>query len=437
VVAVSLLLTLVLVGVDRRWAREREMTDFAQEAEERASALQQRIAGQTDVTSTAELLMSLAIKSVESSGLAPTIAAYHEFANQTLSRHPGMVAIGWATTYPSQTAAPFHLVAASLGLSDLQVTEYRDGMFVPETPRERFVPVLVAEYGDKPGALVGYDLASDPVRAAALDRAWATGRTSASGLIRLIEFPDAPLGIMFAVPLNRQGVDGFAIQGYIILDVRLDRAIANSFAGAPTGMLGLTVTDGTDGPRNEQILATYPEGEGYVAGRPRLEQTINVLDRQWRLAFYPLRGYQSRSRSFEEAGVLGAGLAITLLLGAYLAVSANRAARIAQLAGEREQELSARRRLEIELAHQAYHDPLTGLPNRARFLECLSRALADTGAGARSPSCSSTWTTSRSSTTVSVTIPAMRCSRPWPGGCAAARAPATWWRGSAVTSSCC
>jgi diguanylate cyclase (GGDEF)-like protein/PAS domain S-box-containing protein len=40
-----------------------------------------------------------------------------------------------------------------------------------------------------------------------------------------------------------------------------------------------------------------------------------------------------------------------------------------------------RRRAEEQLAHLAYHDPLTGLPNRTRFMERLSDALARTRRG--------------------------------------------------------
>jgi diguanylate cyclase (GGDEF)-like protein len=39
-------------------------------------------------------------------------------------------------------------------------------------------------------------------------------------------------------------------------------------------------------------------------------------------------------------------------------------------------DVSARRRVEERLLHQAFYDPLTGLPNRALFLDRLERALA-------------------------------------------------------------
>ncbi len=49
------------------------------------------------------------------------------------------------------------------------------------------------------------------------------------------------------------------------------------------------------------------------------------------------------------------------------------------------QDVSARRRAEAGLQHLAFHDPLTGLPNRRRFEECLVSALARYQADARRP----------------------------------------------------
>ena len=85
-------------------------------------------------------------------------------------------------------------------------------------------------------------------------------------------------------------------------------------------------------------------------------------------------------------------------------------------------DITTRKALEDELRHQAFHDSLTGLANRALFadrLEPRPRPHAPRAA-TRWPSCSSTSTTSRTSTTASGTATATSCSSASPSGCSGA-----------------
>ena len=56
-----------------------------------------------------------------------------------------------------------------------------------------------------------------------------------------------------------------------------------------------------------------------------------------------------------------------------------RTARLAEANAQLQGEIAERRELEAQLMHQAFHDPLTGLPNRALFLDRLDLALERTG----------------------------------------------------------
>ena len=97
------------------------------------------------------------------------------------------------------------------------------------------------------------------------------------------------------------------------------------------------------------------------------------------------------------------------------------------------EDITDRLAFETKLAHQANHDPLTGLPNRTLLAQYV--AGGSVPARAAWPASSWTSTTSRSSTTPSATPPATSCSSRWPTGCGRPSARATSSPGSAATSS--
>ena len=68
------------------------------------------------------------------------------------------------------------------------------------------------------------------------------------------------------------------------------------------------------------------------------------------------------------------GLAV--VAGATALLSLLVLARLAGLVGLLERDVDQRRALEVQLSYQAFHDPLTGLVNRRRFVEQAEAALA-------------------------------------------------------------
>ena len=99
-------------------------------------------------------------------------------------------------------------------------------------------------------------------------------------------------------------------------------------------------------------------------------------------------------------------------------------------------DIDVRKRAEAELAHQAFHDPLTRLANRALLATGSSRrSRATREVAARSQCCSAISTASRPSTTRWATRPATSCCRTSPLASCRPRGTRTRWRVSAATSS--
>ena len=97
-------------------------------------------------------------------------------------------------------------------------------------------------------------------------------------------------------------------------------------------------------------------------------------------------------------------------------------------------DITARRRAEDELAHRAYHDPLTGLPNRLLFEQRLDEAIAGSGEEAGVAVLYADLDEFKLVNDSSATPPATRCCSRWPSGSAAPPATASS-RARAATSS--
>ncbi|TFW24497.1 PAS domain S-box protein [Massilia arenosa] len=170
---------------------------------------------------------------------------------------------------------------------------------------------------------IGFDMLTEPLRRAAMERARDTGRASASGKVRLIQEngKDAQAGLVMYVPVYERGLPTETVEQR--------RAAITGWVGAPFRMRDLM--NGISEERAQEFaLAIYDAGQetpdallyssdtaGGPAPHARLEarRTIEVGGRPWLLRYHSTQQLEARLATPTARYVALGGAGTSLLLG--------------------------------------------------------------------------------------------------------------------------
>jgi diguanylate cyclase (GGDEF)-like protein len=208
-----------------------------------------------------------------------------------------------------------------------------------------YFPLTYAVARQSTAKAIGFDLATDPLRAPYLRRATATGEPVATGVVPLLI---GGLGVNVYRPVYRDGAPlatiaqrRAALVGFAAGSFRIG-ALADAASGAVSGANAVQLRLG-----NHAVVG--PKGELEDAARAPLQ----IADRTWMLVV------RDPKRPDVSLPLLlgGVGISVAALLGALILVW-------------------SRNERMLQLQREASQDPLTGLKNRRRFEEDLELAMA-------------------------------------------------------------
>jgi signal transduction histidine kinase len=283
-------------------------------------------------------------------------------------RYPGIQGIGFAVRVPND-----------------------DGS-VPIWPageRSEYTSILYLEPLDERNQrAIGFDMFSDPVRRAAMERARDTGEPAASGRVTLVqELGPAQAGFLIYAPVYRNGMPVKTIEerraalvGYVYSPFRADDLLTG-IVGTKGTPLGFEVYDGPQVNPAHRMHVTAPDLSQSPHDNLTATYTVAVAGRPWTLAFTGQRHFDGSSPMWAAPLMLAGGLLLSIALFAIVAAqyrgrtSAEQHAAELRASEEALRESESRLRRLVVLEREARAEAQAADRAKDEFLATLSHEL--------------------------------------------------------------
>lgn len=296
-------------------------------------------------------------------------------ARPLLENLPGVRALEWVPRVAAGARSAHEAAMRSAGAAGYEIRERApDGALVTAGSRPEYFPVSDVRPGEEADPVLGFDLASEPTRRAAMERAWDSGRAAATSRVRLVQEEGTQSGFLVFAPVYagrlppaEPSVRRAALRGFVVGVYRVSDLVEGGLAPLSAVGVDLVVLD-EDGPDADAVLyQTAPSAHDPVArppdAQPTHEGSIEVAGRTWlvrsRLAHAP------HVPPWYPLVLLMAGLTITGLAASFLVV-VDRRNRVLSLANQLLQaEMAERARAEaaVRTSETRYRSLFDGGPD--------------------------------------------------------------------------
>lgn len=350
IVCTGAVFALAVFAVLRGREMDKILAEFHGAAEDRASITRNEIEFNVLML---ELLRAFHLSSRE--------VERHEFARfvqPCFSKVRRVQAMEWVVRVPDAKRAEYEAAARRDGFEDFQITEKdAHGRMVRASRRDEYFPVSFVEPHRGNEAAVGFDLASEPARREALDRARDTGKIAASARVRLVQDTGGPFGLLVVLPIYHQGTPTDTVEdrrknvrGFVLGVFRPTDIVEKALACLLPESIDVRLTD-ESAPAGKRSLYWHwaharkpPVDPGsrqaeYERKDMCYATTFDVGGRRWSILAVPTPEFVAARRTWQPWGMLTAGLMFSGLLAAYLTIGSRQTARIERLVDERTSEL--------------------------------------------------------------------------------------------------
>jgi PAS domain S-box-containing protein len=276
------------------------------------------------------------------------------FALPFLEKRGDLQALEWIPHVRHAEREIFENIRREQGMQNFAITEYGpDGEIIPAGDREAYYPVFFVEPLKGNEKAAGFDLASNPVRRVALDKARDTGEPTVSERIRLVQEPGEQFSFLIAIPVYRRGMptetieqrkaalQGFASGVFRAGNVLLAALDSTDPIGLPFDLIDFSA------PIEHRVLYRWSarlktKCSGKSLFCPAISPYLRTFDfagREWGVEVTASPAYLERHYSLAYWAILPTGIFLTVILGFYLQATLERRTRLERIVMERTAEL--------------------------------------------------------------------------------------------------
>lgn len=301
-----------------------------------------------------------ALQSLKAFFKTSEVLSRHDFGtltNDILQYNPDASSfqyLGWVPRVMRTQREEYERDARLDGYQNFRITEHGDnGEMIRAGVREEYFPVYFIEPYKGNEIALGYDLASDPVCKAALEKSCDTGKMIATARASLLREIDEQYGFLVFLPLYTKNTSADTIEsreknlvGFFLGVYRINSIVTDAFE-FPKG-LTIRLYD-LSSPPNKSFLYVYSRQTSDLDHSKfqkefELSHRLNVADRKWQLLCDFTSTYGGYHPMATSLGVLVSGLMLTFLLAVYLTANIKQTVQVEEMADRLSAEIAERKK---------------------------------------------------------------------------------------------